>query len=356
MIVTAHQSRAEVDLSSGILPSRCASLAKLLEFGLLDDLEKTQKVCHKSATNASYWRTKKRSPHDVERNSELKMKVSSKPEWLKVKLPTGEPYHRVKALMDEHKLHSVCESAACPNRGECWSRGTATFMILGNVCTRSCGFCNVITGRPTELDLDEPYRVADAVAKLALDYAVITSVNRDELQDGGAGVWAETIRQVRLKAPGTKIEVLIPDFCGNWEALQVVIDASPDVLNHNIETVPRLYLQVRPQGKFERSLELLRRAKAAGMITKSGLMMGLGEEDDEVLSVMREWQAAGCDLITLGQYMQPTAAHLPVARWVEPAIFERMRVEGMAMGFANVFSGPLVRSSYHAGEQSAGMV
>jgi len=278
---------------------------------------------------------------------------SKKPEWLKVKLPTGEPYWRLKNLIDEFKLNTVCESAACPNRGECWSRSTATFMILGNVCTRSCGFCNVITGKPTELDLDEPYRVAEAVKRLDLKYAVITSVNRDELKDGGASVWAETIRQVRKECPNTSIEVLIPDFMGNWQALETVMEAKPDVLNHNIETVPRLYLTVRPQGKYERSLELISRAKAKGMLTKSGLMMGLGETDDEVRAVMKDWHAAGCDLVTLGQYMQPTPAHLAVDRYVEPEIFEQLRKEGMAMGFANVFAGPLVRSSYHAAEQTA---
>ncbi len=206
-----------------------------------------------------------------------------KPPWLKVRLPTGEPYWRVKELLDQHDLHTVCESAACPNRGECWARGTATFMILGNVCTRSCGFCNVITGKPTELDLEEPARVAEAVRKLSLKYAVITSVNRDELKDGGAAVWAETIRAVRALNPGTAIEVLIPDFCSNWQALDVVLDARPDVLNHNIETVPRLYLEVRPQGRYDRSLEVLARSKKAGLTTKSGLMMGLGERDEEVL-------------------------------------------------------------------------
>lgn len=277
----------------------------------------------------------------------------SKPDWLKVRLPTGVGYKNVKSLIEEHDLHTVCESAACPNRGECWSRSTATFMILGNICTRSCGFCNVITGRPTELDLDEPRRVAQAVSKLNLKYAVITSVNRDELKDGGASVWAETIREVRAASPQTKIEVLIPDFCSNWDALQTVLEARPDVLNHNIETVPRLYLQVRPQGKFERSLELLRRAKDFGMTTKSGLMMGLGETDEEVIEVLKEWRKVDCDLVTLGQYMQPTPNHLPVHRWVHPDIFQRMHDIGMEMGFVNVFSGPLVRSSYHAEEQAA---
>ncbi len=280
-------------------------------------------------------------------------RASAKPNWLKVRLPTGEPYQRVKELIDKHELHTVCESAACPNRGECWSRSTATFMILGNVCTRSCGFCNVITGKPTELDLDEPRRVAEAVQKLQLKYAVITSVNRDELPDGGAAVWAATITEIRKLSPQTKIEVLIPDFCGNWEALDVVLEARPDVLNHNIETVPRLYLQVRPQGRFERSLALISRAHEAGFVTKSGLMMGLGETDDEVVEVLKEWRKVNCDLITLGQYMQPTAKHLPVARWVEPEAFNRMNEIGMEMGFSNVFAGPLVRSSYHAEEQSA---
>ncbi len=277
----------------------------------------------------------------------------AKPDWLKVRLPTGEPYWRIKNLMDEHDLHTVCESAACPNRGECWSRGTATFMILGNVCTRSCGFCNVITGKPTELDLDEPVRVAEAAAKLSLKYIVITSVNRDELKDGGASVWAETISQVRQRSPETKIEVLIPDFCGNWEALATVMEARPDVLNHNIETVPRLYLTVRPQGKYDRSLELLARAKAYGLTTKSGLMLGLGEMDEEVMAVLKDLKKSDVSLVTLGQYMQPTEKHLPVERFVHPDRFKYFEDEGMAMGFQNVFSGPLVRSSYHAEEQAA---
>ncbi|CAN5429622.1 lipoyl synthase [soil metagenome] len=276
-----------------------------------------------------------------------------KPPWLKVRLPTGEPYWRVKELLDQHDLHTVCESAACPNRGECWARGTATFMILGNVCTRSCGFCNVITGKPTELDLEEPARVAEAVRKLSLKYAVITSVNRDELKDGGAAVWAETIRAVRALNPQTSIEVLIPDFCSNWQALDVVLGARPDVLNHNIETVPRLYLEVRPQGRYPRSLEVLERSKKAGLTTKSGLMMGLGERDEEVLEVMKDWRKAGVDLITLGQYMQPTENHLAVKRYVEPATFAYLQEQGMAMGFRNVFAGPLVRSSYHADEQAS---
>ena len=284
----------------------------------------------------------------LERRSERK----AKPEWLKVSLPTGEGYKRIKGLITENRLNTVCESAACPNRGECWSSKTATLMILGNVCTRSCGFCNIITGRPTELDLDEPRRVAEAVKIMGLKYAVITSVNRDELKDGGASVWAETIRKVRERNPDTKIEVLIPDFCGNWDALQTVLEAGPDVLNHNMETIARLYLKVRPQAKYERSLELLARAKEAGFVTKSGFMVGLGEEDDEVPGLLKDLKAANVDLVTIGQYMQPTLDHLPVERWVPPASFDLYKKIGMEMGFGNVFSGPLVRSSYHAGEES----
>lgn len=281
--------------------------------------------------------------------------LEEKPPWLKVRLPTNEPYQNLKRLVTDLNLHTVCESAACPNRGECWSRSTATFMILGNICTRSCGFCNVITGRPTELDLDEPRRVADAVKEMQLKYAVITSVNRDELLDGGASVWAETITQIHKASPDTKVEVLIPDFCSNWDALDVVLNARPDVLNHNIETVPRLYLQVRPQGKFDRSLELLKIAKEKGFTTKSGLMVGLGETDDEVTAVLHALKSSNVDLVTIGQYMQPTPKHLPVARWVHPDTFQKWHEEGMAMGFQNVFSGPLVRSSYHAEEQALGL-
>ncbi len=283
---------------------------------------------------------------------ESKPERKPKPEWLKVSLPTGEGYKRIKSLITDNRLNTVCESAACPNRGECWSSRTATLMILGNVCTRSCGFCNVITGRPTELDLDEPRRVAEAVEIMDLKYAVITSVNRDELKDGGASVWAETIRAVRERCPETKIEVLIPDFCGNWDALQTVLDAKPDVLNHNMETIERLYLKVRPQAKYDRSLELLARAKEAGFVTKSGFMVGLGEEDNEVPKLLEDLRKANVDLVTIGQYMQPTLDHLPVERWVHPDTFDSYQKIGMAMGFTNVFSGPLVRSSYHAGEQA----
>ena len=275
-----------------------------------------------------------------------------KPEWLKVSLPTGEGYKRIKNIITDNKLNTVCESAACPNRGECWSSKTATLMILGNVCTRSCGFCNIITGKPTELDLDEPKRVAEAVELMGLKYAVLTSVNRDELKDGGASVWADTIRSVRERCPETKIEVLIPDFCGNWDALQTVLDAGPDVLNHNMESIKRLYFKVRPQAKYERSLELLARAKEAGFVTKSGFMVGLGEEDEEITPLLKDLRDANVDLVTIGQYMQPTLNHLPVERWVHPDSFKKFHEVGMAMGFGNVFSGPLVRSSYHAGEQA----
>lgn len=279
---------------------------------------------------------------------------TEKPPWLKVRIPSTGPFLKVREIVEENALHTVCESAACPNRGECWSRGTATVMILGNVCTRSCGFCNVITGKPTELDLDEPRRVAEAIRLMQLKYAVITSVNRDELKDGGAAIWAETINRVRAESPGTRIEVLIPDFCGNWESLQTVIDARPDVLNHNVETVPRLYLKVRPQARFERSLELLKRAKEQGLTTKSGFMVGLGETDAEIIGLLGSLKASDVDLVTIGQYMQPTEKHLPVERWVEPDTFDFYREVGMSMRFANVFSGPLVRSSYHADEQGLG--
>ncbi|HTY57230.1 MAG TPA: lipoyl synthase [Bacteroidota bacterium] len=274
-----------------------------------------------------------------------------RPDWLKVKLPSGENYARLRGLIDDHKLHTVCEEARCPNMGECWNAGTATFMILGDVCTRSCGFCAVTTGRPAGLDTDEPYRVAEAIRLMDVRHAVITSVNRDELPDGGATIFAETIRQARRVNPNIRIEVLVPDFRGVRWALQLVIDERPDILNHNTETVPRLYANVRPQAKYARSLELLRRGHEAGMVTKSGLMLGLGEREEEVLEVMRDLRAAGCDILTLGQYLRPSNDHLPVARYVPPAEFLEFRSAGLAMGFRHVESGPLVRSSYHAAGQ-----
>ena len=276
----------------------------------------------------------------------------NKPPWLKVKLPTGKRFQELKAIIDQNNLHTVCESAACPNRGECWNLNSATFMILGNICTRSCGFCNVQTGRPSELDLEEPKRVAQAVQKMALSYVVVTSVNRDELEDGGAAIWAETINQIKKISPPPTIEVLIPDFCGDWQALNTVLSSSPDLVNHNIETVPRLYKQVRSQAQFERSMELLKRAKLKGFTTKSGIMLGLGESEEEILEVMQYWLAVGCDIITIGQYMQPTKDHLPVTSYIPPETFARLADLGTQMGFKNVFSGPLVRSSYHASEQS----
>ncbi|MEK9136640.1 MAG: lipoyl synthase [Bacteroidota bacterium] len=275
-----------------------------------------------------------------------------RPEWLKVKVPGGQEFARLKNLIDESKLHTVCEEARCPNMSECWNAGTATFMILGDICPRSCGFCAVKTGRPAGLDLEEPYRVADAIHVMGVKYAVITSVNRDELPDGGAAIFAETIRQARIVSPGLKIEVLIPDFRGVWWALAIVMEARPDILNHNTETVPRLYPEVRPQAKYSRSLELIQRAKQAGMVTKSGLMLGLGEKAEEVLKVMNDLATNGCDILTLGQYLQPTKEHLPVDRFVHPEEFRILKMRGMQMGFKHVESGPLVRSSYHAEQQA----
>ncbi len=275
-----------------------------------------------------------------------------KPEWIKVQLPIQEAYFNIKNLIKTHKLNTVCEEAACPNRGECWSQGTATFMILGNICTRSCGFCNVITGKPTELDLDEPIRVARAAQTLNLKHLVITSVNRDELADGGASIWANTIIEVRRLNPNAQIEVLIPDLKGNREALITIFETYPDILNHNIETVPRLYSQVRPQANFEQSLQVLQLAKAHNLTTKSGIMLGLGEDTSEVIQVLEELRRNQVDLLTIGQYLQPTPNHLPVIRYIHPDEFNNYRDIGLKLGFKNVFSGPLVRSSYHAFDQA----
>lgn len=274
-----------------------------------------------------------------------------RPEWLKSRVPGGENYARLKAIIDSNRLHTVCQEARCPNAGECWNNGTATFMILGDVCTRSCGFCAVKTGKPTELDADEPARVARAVSLLGLRHAVITSVNRDELYDGGAQIFAETIRQVRASNPGIRIEVLIPDFRGEEFALDIVLDALPDILNHNMETVPRLYPIVRPQAKYERSLTLLNRARRRGFITKTGLMLGIGERIDEVVGVLKDLRREDCVILTLGQYLQPTKEHLPVDRFVHPEEFRKLKEIGLEMGFRHVESGPLVRSSYHAEQQ-----
>jgi lipoic acid synthetase len=276
-----------------------------------------------------------------------------KPVWLRARIPGGASFKTTDDIVREHKLHTVCESAQCPNLGECWARKTATIMILGNICTRSCGFCAVLTGRPTELDLDEPRRVADAIRLMGLRHAVITSVCRDELTDGGAGVWAETIRQIRQLNPTTGIEVLIPDFKGHWQDLETVLSAKPDILNHNVETVPRLHKEVRPQAKYDRSLELLRRAKAAGFVTKSGLMLGLGEEAEEIAATLRDLATVPLDVLTIGQYLRPSVKHLPIQRWVTPEEFAHWKKFGLEIGFKVVESGPLVRSSYHADEQAS---
>lgn len=272
-----------------------------------------------------------------------------RPDWLRVKLPYGETYRNVVDIIETHQLHTVCQSARCPNMGECWTAGTATFMILGNVCTRSCGFCAVLTGRPDKgLDWDEPRRVADAVRLMGLRHAVITSVNRDERKDGGAPIFAETIHEIRRVVPGCTIEVLIPDFRGLWDALQIVLDARPELLNHNVETVPRLYRKVRPQAEYQRSLDVLRIAKEQGLRTKSGIMVGLGETDDEVLALMDDFAAIGVDVMTIGQYLQPTRMHLPVEAFIHPDKFRWYKEVGEAKGIDHVESGPLVRSSYHA--------
>jgi len=271
-----------------------------------------------------------------------------RPDWLKVRLAAGENYAHVRGLVDGHRLHTVCEEARCPNMGECWNAGTATFMILGDVCTRSCGFCAVKTGRPVGLDREEPGRVAEAIRMMGVRHAVITSVNRDELEDGGAAIFAETIIRARAVNPGLTVEVLIPDFQGDEEALRTVVEARPDILNHNTETVPRLYATVRPQAKYARTLELLDRAKRWGMVTKSGMMLGLGESTEEVVEAMSDLRGVDCDILTLGQYLQPTREHLPVARYVHPDEFRMLKARGVGMGFRHVESGPLVRSSYHA--------
>ena len=271
-----------------------------------------------------------------------------KPKWLKVKLPTGENYRKVRALVSEHKLHTICESGSCPNMGECWGEGTATFMILGNICTRSCGFCNVQTGRPEEVDIYEPGRVAQSVKLMGVKHAVITSVDRDDLKDGGSEIWAQTVRAVRQQSPGTTMETLIPDFAGKWENLQTIIDVAPEIVSHNLETVRRLTKQVRIQAKYDRSLEVLFRLKKGGMRTKSGVMLGLGETPEEVIETMQDLRSVDVDILTIGQYLQPSPKHLPVAEFITPEKFEEYRLLGIEMGFKFVESGPLVRSSYHA--------
>jgi lipoic acid synthetase len=272
----------------------------------------------------------------------------TKPDWLKIQIPGGGEYSKVKKIVRENKLHTICEDGNCPNMAECWGIGTATLMILGNICTRSCSFCAVATGRPTEYDLDEPKRVAEAVKTMKLKHCVITSVNRDELSDKGSGVWAETIRLIKLLNPGTTIETLIPDFKSDWDALKKVADEKPEVISHNMETVKRLYRMVRPQARYERSLEQIKRTKELGIRTKSGIMVGLGETEEEVFEIMDDLLSHGCDVMTIGQYLQPTKLHLKVNNYVTPEQFEHYRMTGMEKGFKIVESGPMVRSSYHA--------
>ncbi|MBK6700670.1 MAG: lipoyl synthase [Saprospiraceae bacterium] len=271
-----------------------------------------------------------------------------KPEWLRVKLPIGEEYRKVRHLVDEYKLHTICQSGNCPNMGECWGAGTATFMILGDVCTRSCSFCAVKTGKPKEYDTDEPQRVAEAIRLMGVKHAVITSVNRDELPDRGAEIWHQTIRQIKIKSPQTTIETLIPDVKANWGALERMISAGQEIVSHNMETVERLYRLVRPQAKYSRSLEQIQRTKLYGKRTKTGIMLGLGETKEEVLKAMDDLLASGCEILTLGQYLQPTKMHLEVAAFIHPDIFAEYKEIGLNKGFMYIESGPLVRSSYHA--------
>ena len=280
------------------------------------------------------------------------MDTTRKPSWIRSRFPSGPAYDATLRMVKEHKLHTICESARCPNIGECWSRGTATLMIMGDICTRSCNFCAVKTGRPTELDLDEPARVAEAVAKMGLKHCVITSVCRDELKDGGASVWAATIRAIRERSPHTAIEVLVSDFRGQLEHSDTVLDAHPDIYNHNVETVERLQKPVRVTARYDRSRSVLRHAKSRGFTTKTGFMLGLGEEQAEIEQMLRDLAGDKIDIVTIGQYLQPSPQHWPLARWAPPEEFEHWKQFGLSLGFGVVESGPLVRSSYHADEQS----
>ena len=278
---------------------------------------------------------------------ENRVKIN-KPKWLRVKLPTGENYKKVRSLVDQHKLHTICESGNCPNMGECWGEGTATFMILGNICTRSCGFCAVKTGRPEMVDEFEPGKVAHSVKTMGIKHAVITSVDRDDLKDGGSGIWVQTVKAIRHQSPGTTMETLIPDFAGNWDNLQNIIDVAPEIVSHNLETVRRLTKAVRIQAKYDRSLEVLFRLKKGGMKTKSGIMLGLGETHEEIIETMEDLNSVNVDILTLGQYLQPTAKHLPIHEFVTPERFAEYKEIGLKLGFKYVESGPLVRSSYRA--------
>ena len=280
--------------------------------------------------------------------SETTIVKTKKPNWLKVKLPTGEDYKKVRNLVSEHKLHTICESGNCPNMGECWGAGTATFMILGNICTRSCGFCAVSTGKPNEVDIFEPARVAKSIKLMNVKHAVITSVDRDDLSDGGSNIWVNTVKAIRRQSPNTTLETLIPDFAGKWENLQKVIEVAPEIVSHNIETVRRLTKTIRVQAKYNRSLELLLRLKQGGMKTKSGLMLGLGETHEEVIETLEDLRSVKVDIVTLGQYLQPTPKHAPVVEFIKPEKFDFYKDFGLKLGFKYVESGPLVRSSYHA--------
>jgi len=281
----------------------------------------------------------------VEEKSSARVK---KPNWLRVKLPTGKEYLKVRELVSDHKLHTICESGNCPNMGECWGAGTATFMILGNICTRSCGFCAVSTGRPEAVDPFESLRVAKSVKLMSVKHCVLTSVDRDDLEDGGSIIWANVVNKVRELSPSTTMETLIPDFMGKWDNLQRIIDVAPEIVSHNLETVRRLTKEVRIQAKYDRSLEVLMRLKKGGMKTKSGVMLGLGETEEEVIETMTDLRSVNVDILTLGQYLQPTKEHLPVAEFVNPKMFDKYKAIGLKMGFRYVESGPLVRSSYHA--------
>jgi lipoic acid synthetase len=278
--------------------------------------------------------------------------LKNKPKWLRAKLPTSAEYKKTLLTVNEHKLNTVCKSAQCPNMGECWSRGTATVMILGNICTRSCSFCAIQTGRPTELDIGEPARVADSIAKMNLKHAVITSVARDDLKDGGASIWANTIRAVHNRVPECAVEVLTADFRGQQEYLDIVLDACPDIFNHNLETVKRLQRPIRKTARYDRSLWVLEHAKYRGFITKSGIMLGIGETDDEIKTVLNDMRAVGVDILTIGQYLQPSPKHEPVDRWVTPEEFQKWKDYALEIGYGVCESGPLIRSSYHAEEQS----
>lgn len=289
----------------------------------------------------------------VSENNQLLAKDNQKPRWLRAKLPSSPQYKEILNLVETNHLHTVCQSAQCPNMGECWSRGTATLMILGNICTRSCTFCAIQTGRPTELDLGEPARVAEAVAKMGLKHAVITSVARDDLKDGGASVWAATVRAIRYRNPGTAIEILIPDFLGKQENLDIVLDAAPDILNHNIETVKRLQRPIRKTARYDRTLWVLSHAKSRGFTTKSGIMLGFDEKKEEIEEVIKDLRSVDCNILTIGQYLQPTKEHEAIHRWVRPEEFQHWKKFALSEGFDVVESGPLVRSSYHAEEQSA---